>query len=251
MAIRYPIITKKILVVDDDRKTVDLVHLYLENEGYQVTCAYDGRAALMLARQQQPDLIVLDLMLPYLDGLDICEALRRESDVPIIMVTARATEDDKLTGLELGADDYITKPFSPRELVARVKAVLRRTNGERTNGQSTQKIGALVIDFERHQALIHERPVSLTPREFRLLATLASYPGRVFSRQELLEQAFGLDFDGLERTVDVHMMNLRRKIERDPSNPTYVQTVYGVGYKMLETGSTADQDLERSENHAA
>jgi DNA-binding response OmpR family regulator len=243
MARRNSANTKKILVVDDDHKTVDLVHLYLENEDYDVARAYDGQTALLLARKHQPDLILLDLMLPYLDGLDICETLRKESSVPVIMVTARSTEDDKLIGLELGADDYITKPFSPRELVARVKAVLRRTNGDRKNGPATQKIGALVIDFDRHMAMVQGRPVLLTPREFRLLATLASYPGRVFSRQELLEQAFGMDFDGLERTVDVHMMNLRRKIELDPSNPVYIQTVYGVGYRMLEGQYPAEEEV--------
>jgi DNA-binding response OmpR family regulator len=228
-----------ILVVDDDRKTVDLIHLYLENEGYQVIPALDGRQALLAARQQNPDLVILDLMLPFVDGLDICRTLRQESGVPVIMLTARATEDDKLTGLDLGADDYITKPFSPRELVARVKAVLRRTNGNRETIPTIQRIGQLVINHERHEVSIDEQAVLLTPREFRLLATLANYPGRVFSRLELLELAFGRDYEGLDRTVDVHMMNLRKKVEPDPSNPVYLQTVYGVGYKMAEDANVA------------
>lgn len=231
---------KTILVVDDDVKTVDLINLYLENEGYLVICAYDGPSALRLARRHRPDLIVLDLMLPQMDGLDICQTLRAETDIPMIMLTARTTEEDKLTGLEIGADDYMTKPFSPRELVARVKVVLRRTSGSQAReAVPPQAIGSLVIDFERYQVTLAGEPVNLTPREFRLISTLASHPGRVFSRQELLEQAFGLDFTGLERTVDVHMMNLRKKIEFDPSEPTYIQTVYGIGYKLVENDHAA------------
>ena len=225
---------KTILVVDDDYKTVDLINLYLENEGYQVISAYDGHSALRMARRHHPDLIVLDLMLPRMDGLDICQTLRAESDVPMIMLTARTTEEDKLTGLEIGADDYITKPFSPRELVARIKVVLRRTSSQSRESIPPKKIGALEIDFERYQVTLDDKLINLTPREFRLISTLASHPGRVFSRQELLEQAFGMDYTGLERTVDVHMMNLRKKIEADPSDPDFIQTVYGIGYKLVE-----------------
>jgi DNA-binding response OmpR family regulator len=223
-----------ILVVDDDRKTVSLIQLYLENEGFRVVSVYDGRAALQLAHQEHPDLIILDLMLPYVDGLDICHILRQETNVPVIMVTARATEDDKLTGLELGADDYITKPFSPRELVARVKAVLRRTKNHLADLPLVQDFGDLSIDYQRHEVKLEGTLVRLTPREYRLLTTLARQPGRVFTRHELLEKVFGLDYDGLERTVDVHMKNLRKKIELDPASPQYIQTVYGVGYRMMD-----------------
>ncbi|MFN2199391.1 MAG: response regulator [Anaerolineales bacterium] len=235
MEVRTKAAEKSILVVDDDRKTVELIRLYLNNEGYQVVGALDGATALQLAREMDPDLIVLDLMLPKMDGLDICQTLRNESDVPMIMVTARTTEEDRLTGLELGADDYITKPFSPRELVARVKAVLRRAGG-RFEPAPVQVVGKLVINYDRYEVAVAGEPIRLTPREFNLLAALASHPGRVYSRQELLEQAFGMDFEGLDRTVDVHMMNLRKKIEQDPSNPSYILTIYGVGYKLADDG---------------
>jgi DNA-binding response OmpR family regulator len=235
MEVKTKAVDKTILVVDDDRKTVELIQLYLTNEGYQVMGALDGATALRLAREADPDLIVLDLMLPQMDGLDICQTLRAESEIPMIMVTARTTEEDRLIGLELGADDYLTKPFSPRELVARVKAVLRRTGG-RFQAAPVQVIGKLVINYDRYEVAVAGEPIRLTPREFNLLATLASHPGRVYSRQELLEQAFGMDYDGLDRTVDVHMMNLRKKIEPDPSNPAYILTVYGVGYKLVDDG---------------
>jgi DNA-binding response OmpR family regulator len=221
-----------ILVVDDDRKTVELLRLYLEREGYHVRAAFDGQQALDRLRQAGPDLVVLDLMLPRVDGLDVCRAIRSSSPVPLIMLTARSTEDDKLLGLELGADDYLTKPFSPRELVARVRAVLRRSVEQPERAEPVARYGGLVIDFGRHEVFLDEQPVALTPREFRLLRVLAANPGRVFTRFELIERAFGLDYDGLERTVDVHLSSLRRKIEPDPAEPTYVLTVYGVGYKF-------------------
>jgi DNA-binding response OmpR family regulator len=224
----------KILVVDDDKKTVDLVRLYLEKDGYRVLVAYDGQQALELTRQKQPDLIVLDLMLPEVDGLDVCRILRAESKTPIIMLTAKTTEEDKLLGLDLGADDYVTKPFSPRELVARVRAVLRRAGEEEYKGPSEVRCGDLVVDFIRHEARVRGEPVYLTPKEFKLLEILVKEPGRAFTRLELLDRVFGLDYEGLERTVDVHVMNLRKKIESDPSRPTYIQTVYGVGYKFAE-----------------
>jgi DNA-binding response OmpR family regulator len=221
-----------ILVVDDDRKTVDLIRLYLEKDGYRVLVAFDGHRAIDIARNRRPGLIILDLMLPKVDGLDVCRLLRGESNVPIIMLTAKTTEDDKLVGLDLGADDYVTKPFSPRELVARVRAVLRRGMAESEPGPEQILFGDLEVDFVRHEAHIDGVTVHLTPKEFTLLEILIKQPGRVFSRLELLELAFGFDYQGFERTVDVHMMNLRKKIEIDPAQPRYVQTVYGVGYKF-------------------
>jgi len=224
----------KVLVVDDDRHIVDLVRLYLERDGYQVLVAYDGLEALRLARQKRPDLIVLDLLLPEVDGLDVCRILQAESRVPIIMLTAKTTEEDKLIGLEMGADDYVTKPFSPRELVARVRAVLRRVGQEAPQGPQEIRFADLVIDRRSHQVRVRGEVVPLTPTEFRLLEVLAAEPGRAFTRLELLDRVFGYDFEGFERTIDVHIKNLRKKIEPDPSQPTYVQTVYGVGYKFSE-----------------
>ncbi len=229
---------RKILIVDDDRKTVELIKLYLEKDGYRVLPAYDGRQALELVRQRAPDLIVLDLMLPAVDGLDVCRIVRAESKVPIIMLTARSTEEDKLLGLDLGADDYLTKPFSPRELVARIRAVLRRA-GETEEGPPEARFGELAIHFLRHEVRLGGLPVHLTPKEFKLLETMAREPGRAFSRLELLEKVFGFDYEGLERTVDVHVLNLRKKIERDPAQPRFIQTVFGVGYKLAEDGDDA------------
>jgi DNA-binding response OmpR family regulator len=229
----YEKMTKsKILVVDDDRNIVDLVRLYLERDGYRVLVAYDGLEALKLARQRRPDLIVLDLLLPEVDGLDVCRILQAESEVPIIMLTAKTTEEDKLIGLELGADDYVTKPFSPRELVARVRTVLRRVGKEAPQGPTEMRFTDLVIDRRSHEVRVRGEVVSLTPTEFRLLEVLAGEPGRALTRLELLDRVFGYDFEGFERTIDVHVKNLRKKIERDPRQPTYVQTVYGVGYKF-------------------
>jgi DNA-binding response OmpR family regulator len=224
--------SRKILVVDDDKKAAELVRLYLERDGYRVLLAHDGMEALEVARKKGPDLVVLDLMLPLVDGLDVCRILRGESKVPIIMLTARTTEGDKLDGLGIGADDYVTKPFSPRELVARVRAVLRRT-GDEVEAPSAS-YGDLMVDFARHEVRLRGAPVHLTPKEFKLLATLAREPGRAFARLELLERVFGYDYEGLERTLDVHVMNLRKKIEADPTRPAYVVTVYGVGYKFGE-----------------
>ena len=222
----------KILVVDDDRKIVELITLYLKKDGYHVLAAYDGQQAIELARRKQPDLIVLDLMLPQVDGTDVCRILRAESKVPIIMLTGRSTDDDKLEGLDLGADDYVTKPFNPRELLARIRAVLRRTVGEEESGPSKVRFGDMVMDFIRHELRAGEQVVNLTPTEFRLLETLVKESGRAFSRLELLEQVFGYDYEGFERTVDVHVMNLRKKIEPEPSHPRYVVTVPGVGYRF-------------------
>jgi len=223
---------KKVLVVDDDVKTVELVKLYLSRDGYRVLTAYDGTEALRLAREGHPDLIVLDLMLPGIDGLEICRTLRGESDVPIIMLTAKTTDQDKLIGLYLGADDYVTKPFSPRELAARVRVVLRRLPGER--GPDEIKRGELTVNFLRHEASLAGRSLNLTTVEFKLLGVLAKEPGRVFSRVQLIDEALGYDFEGFDRTIDVHILNLRRKLEPDPSHPKYLKTVYGAGYKLSE-----------------
>ncbi|MBA7640435.1 Alkaline phosphatase synthesis transcriptional regulatory protein PhoP [subsurface metagenome] len=227
--------SKRVLVVDDDVKTVELVKLYLNRDGYRVLTAYDGLEALRLAREAHPDLIVLDLMLPGMDGLAVCRTLRDESDVPIIMLTARTTDQDKLTGLSLGADDYVTKPFSPRELAARVRAVLRRLPGER--GPSEIKHGELTVNFHKHEASLGGKSLNLTPVEFRLLGVMIKEPGRVFSREQLIENALGYDFEGFNRTIDVHILNLRRKLEPDPDHPGYIKTVYGAGYKFLEESS--------------
>ena len=225
----------EVLVVDDDRKTVDLVRLYLERAGYGVRVAYDGTRALELVHSHTPDLLILDLMMPHVDGLDVCHLLRGDpatARLPIIMLSARTTEEDKLAGLETGSDDYVTKPFSPRELVARVKAVLRRAGGSDESAEPPTSLRDLEVDHASHEARLAGRPLPLTPREFGLLQALARAGGRPLSRSTLLERAFGLDYDGLERTVDAHIANLRRKIEPSMSQPIYVLTVPGVGYKL-------------------
>jgi len=224
--------SKRVLVVDDDAKTVELVKLYLNRDGYRVLTAYDGVEALRLAREGHPDLIVLDLMLPGTDGLAVCQAIRAESDVPIIMLTAKTTEQDRLTGLASGADDYVTKPFSPRELAARVRVVLRRLPGERSPVEI--KHGELSLNLLKHEASLAGRRLNLTVVEFKLLGVLAKEPGRVFSRAQLIEKALGYDFEGFDRTIDVHILNLRRKLEPDPKRPIYIKTVYGAGYKFSE-----------------
>jgi DNA-binding response OmpR family regulator len=224
---------KTVLLVDDDAKIVELVSLYLKRDGYRVLPAYDGRTALLTARESHPDLIVLDLMLPGVQGMDVCRELRRDSSVPIIMLTARTTEQDRLAGLECGADDYVTKPFSPRELAARVRAVLRRSSEEeREKGPAELRQGDLVINTPRREVTVAGKPVRLTPVEFQLLVTLAKEPDRVFSRAQLIEKALGFDFEGFDRTIDVHILNLRRKIEPDSKYSTYIKTVYGAGYKF-------------------
>ena len=223
---------KKVLVVDDDAKTVTLVKLYLNRDGYRVVTASDGNEALRLARENHPDLIVLDLMLPGISGLEVCRILREESDVPIIMLTALTTDEDRLKGLDLGADDYVTKPFSPRELAARVRAVLRRLPGER--GPEKLEHGALTVDFLKHEAFLEGKSLNLTPIEFKLLGALVKEPGRVFSRAQIIDKALGQDFNGFDRTIDVHILKLRRKLEPDPHHPRYLKTIYGAGYKLLE-----------------
>lgn len=223
----------KVLVVDDDPGIVKVVRAYLEQDGFQVLVAYDGKKAMHVARHEKPDLVVLDLMLPEMDGWDVCRALRKESDVPIIMLTARVEETDKLVGLELGADDYVTKPFSPRELVARVRSVLRRVQGLPPKPERISR-GNITVDLARHAVTVGDKLVDLTPTEFDLLATLMGDPGRAFTRSQLLEQTQGYAYDGYERTVDVHIKNLRKKIEPDARNPQRIKTVYGVGYKFDE-----------------
>ena len=221
----------RVLLVDDDEKTVASVRLYLEHAGFEVIGAGDGLQALTLARQDPPpDLVILDLMLPRLDGLEVCRRLREESAIPIIMLTARSSEEDRLEGLDLGADDYVVKPFSPRELAARVRAVLRRVPGA-SDGPPV-RVGTLVVDPARHQVTLRGTPIALTPREFRLLEVMARAPGRAFTRAELVERAFGAESEALDRTIDAHVVNLRRKIEMDPAKPAMVETVFGVGYRL-------------------
>ncbi len=220
-----------ILIVDDDRKIVASIKLYMEHAGFEVAAGYDGRQALAAFHDRRPDLVILDWMLPELSGLEVCRALRQASGVPIIMLTARAREDDKLAGLDTGADDYVSKPFSPRELVARVRAVLRRSQ-MREELRAEIRVDALAIDLDSREISVDGRPVSLTPTEFRLLEVMARAPGRAFTRSELVERAFGWDYDGLERTVDAHIMKLRRKLGASDDRPAYISTVFGIGYKF-------------------
>jgi len=220
-----------ILVVDDEPKIVKQTRDYLEKGGFRVLSAGDGKVALALARSEQPDLIVLDLNLPGMDGLDVCRALRRESDVPIIMLTARVDEADRLIGLELGADDYIVKPFSPRELVARVRAVLRRMRGG-VHQPGLIRAGDLEIDLNGHTVTRAGEPIHLSRTEFNLLVMLAQHPGRIFARAQLLDRLHGVAWEGYDRSIDAHIKNLRRKLAPDAVEPRYVLTVYGVGYKF-------------------
>lgn len=229
---------KTILVVDDEPKIVKVLKGYLEQAGFRVVTAADGQMALTTFRHEKPDLVVLDLALPGIDGLDVCRTLRRESNVSVIMLTARAEEADKLIGLELGADDYVTKPFSPREMVARVRAVLRRTEVQPIS-QEVLRAGDITLDLGSHQATVAGKPVNLTPMEFNLLAALARSPGRAITRLQLLDLAQESAYDGYERAVDVHIRNLRSKIEPDPKNPQYIMTVFGIGYKLQEPGYAA------------
>lgn len=227
-------VTARVLVAEDDHKQAHLLRVYLEREGHSVLVVGDGRSALDRCRAYRPDLIVLDVMMPAIDGLDVCRILRAESDVPILLLTARTTEEDKLLGLDLGADDYVTKPYSPRELAARVRALLRRSGRSPAGRPEALAIGELLIDLRRFEVRLGERPVNLTAKEFNILHVLASEPGRVFTRAQIIDRAFGFDQHVEERTVDAHVMNLRRKIGDDPSSPAYVQTVYGRGYRMGE-----------------
>ena len=226
-----------VLVVDDDPNVLKLARLYLERDGYRVITTLDGADGLGLAREEQPGLVVLDVMLPGMNGLDICRELRRESSVPIIMLTARVEEEDRLAGLDLGADDYVTKPFSPRELAARVRAVLRRAVRDGADaGPSTLSAGPVELDLRFRRATLGGSELPLTPTEFRLLALLARHPGRTFSRDEIIDRVMGDDFDGFDRTVDAHVSSLRRKLSAAPGGDSkLIQTVYGSGYRLDAT----------------
>ncbi|MFN8453638.1 MAG: response regulator transcription factor [Anaerolineae bacterium] len=227
--------SKKILVIEDERKIARWVRTYFEQDGFTVLLADDGPTGLNLAQMEQPDLIVLDLNLPGLDGLELCQRLRRQSNravatVPIIMLTARVEEADRLAGLDLGADDYVTKPFSPKELVARAKAIFRRME-RLTDPERVLKDGDLIVDVSAHTATLAGQPLDLTPNELAILAALLEHRGQALSRSQLIELALGHDYEGLERTIDVHVRHLRHKIETDPANPQRIVTVFGVGYR--------------------
>ena len=224
-------VPKTILVVDDEERLTSLVKTYLTQEGFGVVTAGNGREALFLARQEKPDLIVLDLMMPELDGYEFMRLHRKERETPIILLTARVEDTDKVLGLELGADDYVTKPFSPRELVARIRALLRRT-GQAAPEPDVLRAADVTLDRAGHTVQVGRRPVNLTPSEFDLLAALMSAPGRAFARLELLDRIQGVAYEGYERTIDVHIKNLRAKIEPDAAKPRYIETVYGVGYRF-------------------
>jgi DNA-binding response OmpR family regulator len=222
-----------VLVVEDDPTTAELVRLYLARDGHAVLTAKDGVEGLRLAREKAPDLVVLDIMLPKMDGLQVCRSLRADSDVPIIMLTARVEEEDRLAGLDLGADDYITKPFSPRELAARVRAVLRRSSKDALEqGPKKLSYNGIQVDMGRRTAAVDGEPLSLTPTEFRLLGLFMKAPGYVFSRDVIIERVFGYEFEGFDRSVDTHVSNLRRKLEGKSGKKRYIHTVYGAGYKL-------------------
>ncbi len=220
-----------ILIIDDEKRLVSLVQSYLVQEGYRVFTAYNGKDALPIAQKEKPDLIILDIMMPEMNGYEFMRAHRSESDTPIIMLTAKVEDDDKVIGLELGADDYVTKPFKPRELMARVRNVLRRAGKNEPKGK-TLKVGDINLDRDSREVYVSGRSVDLTPSEFDLLAALMSTPGKVFSRLDLLDVIQGVRYEGYERTIDTHIKNLRAKIEVDPRKPHYVETMYGVGYRL-------------------
>lgn len=226
--------TKKILVVDDEKTLAKALRFSLEKEGYQVDCAYDGEEALTRVEEEPPDLIVLDLMLPKVDGFEVCQRVRRNHSIPIIMLTAKTEDIDKILGLELGADDYMTKPFNPRELAARIKAILRRAATPTAKSNHLVEAHGLKVDLFRHKSWVRGEEVDLTAKEFALLSLLIVNPGRVYSREQLLKQVWGYDYYGDARTVDVHIRHLREKLEEDPANPRYVVTVWGSGYKFRE-----------------
>ncbi|AKF94254.1 response regulator transcription factor [Brevibacillus laterosporus] len=224
----------KILVVDDEENILQVIRAYLERNGYIVYVAETGEAALQVHQLLQPDLIILDLMLPDMSGEDICRKLRKTSDIPILMLTAKSAEDDKINGLLMGADDYVSKPFSPRELVARVITLLRRTGTTKKQEQALTFLQKrLCVEPELHQVTLDQASITLTPIEFKLLYTLASQPKKVFSRLELINHIQGYGFDGYERTIDVHIKNVRQKLNDDPKHPSFISTVFGVGYKFL------------------
>jgi DNA-binding response OmpR family regulator len=220
-----------ILIVDDEKRLVALVESYLTQEGYRVATAYNGKQALTVAQKEKPDLIILDIMMPEMNGYDFMRTHRAQHDTPIIMLTAKVEDDDKIIGLELGADDYVVKPFKPRELMARVRNVLRRAGKSEPLGKIL-KVADIILDRNSREVLVGERSIDLTPSEFDLLAALMTTPGRVFSRLDLLDVIQGVRYEGYERTIDTHIKNLRAKLEEDPRNPQHVETVYGVGYRL-------------------
>ncbi len=229
----------RVLIIEDQVKIVHWLEAFLKQANFEVLSAFDGKTGLQIARSEQPDVIILDLMLPDMDGLDVCRTLRQRSDVFIIMLTARVEEADRLIGLELGADDYITKPFSPREVVARIRALLRRASGSLTTQPRALTCGSLVLDPVRRICTLQGNPISLTPTEFSILDTLMRQPGIPFTRERLITEALGYDYAGYERTVDVHIRNLRRKIEVNPQEPHFILTVFGVGYRFAEPEEVA------------
>jgi DNA-binding response OmpR family regulator len=224
-------VAKTIMVVDDEKRLVSLVESYLNQEGYRVVTAFNGREALTAAKKEKPDLIILDLMMPIMDGHEFIETYRRENTTPIILLTARVEEEEQVISLELGADDYVTKPFRPRELMARVRAVLRRV-GQTEPAAKTLQVADVILDRDNRSVKVNQHYVDLTPSEFDLLAALMTAPGRVFSRLDLLDIIQGIRYEGYQRTIDLHIKNLRSKIERDPRAPHYIETVYGVGYRF-------------------
>ncbi|MDT5033673.1 MAG: hypothetical protein QOC94_3844 [Actinoplanes sp.] len=232
-------VSTHVLVAEDDRNQAEILRRYLESAGYRTTIVHDGRTALENVRRLCPDLVLLDIMMPEMDGMDVCAILRQESPVPVLMLTARTSEDDLLLGLERGADDYLAKPYSPRELLARVRTLLRRV--DRTASPPTAdalRVGPITVHPERHEVAVSGRPIDCTPAEFAILAAMARRPDRVFTRAQLLQQTSGYDRDSTDRAIDTHVMNLRRKIEPNPRRPAHLLTVYGVGYKLGDTGPT-------------
>ena len=222
-----------VLIVEDDPHTVEVVRLYLRRDGHTVLTASNGKDGLRMAQEAAPDLVVLDLMLPEIGGLDVCRELRKESDVPIVMLTARVEEEDRVSGFELGADDYVTKPFSPRELAARIRAVLRRTAQDREEDSPARlTYREITLDTQRRTTSVGQTSLNLTPTEYRLLAMFLREPGRTFTRDEIINRVFGYDFDGFDRTVDSHVSGLRRKLDAAAKDRRYIQTVYGVGYRL-------------------
>ena len=225
-----------VLVVEDNAMQAEVIRRYLERDGHSTTLVRDGSAAIEVARRRRPDLVILDVMMPGTDGLEVCRALRAESDVPVLMLTARSTEDDLLRGLAVGADDYVTKPYSPRELTARVRTLLRRAGRQGARADGVLQVGDLVVDPQRREVRVSGRRVGCTSGEFEILAALAARPGQVFTRRQLLERASNVDRNASERAIDLHVHNLRKKIEADPGRPTRLRAVFGVGYKIVDDG---------------
>jgi DNA-binding response OmpR family regulator len=226
-------VASTVLIVEDDPHTVEVVRLYLRRDGHTVLTASNGKDGLRMAQEAAPDLVVLDLMLPEMGGLEVCRELRKESDVPIVMLTARVEEEDRVAGFELGADDYVTKPFSPRELAARIRAVLRRTaQDQEEDSPARLTYREITLDTQRRTTSVGQTSLNLTPTEYRLLAMFLREPGRTFTRDEIINRVFGYDFDGFDRTVDSHVSGLRRKLDAAAKDRGYIQTVYGVGYRL-------------------